>query len=523
MDNLIAHPSPEESGEDEVEVNLNVRSATAAKFESRFAYIASANKWIRDELVRQIPAAEGGESSGADIQEIHAGTEYPTLPTEVDAQQHFSTQYNQIASETARRRQEGRVEKETAAAFHCGLKELADMAPVRKNFKALPVGRIAFIVDVRDIPADVLKMTRLPAPGKYVRTSFDQNLAGLDQKPWSLPGAPTEDYFNYGLDEDCFLHYARRQRELRVALSKYALMPAEDGSNATLADGRLDLDAIERFDKNGFSVDRAAFDLVDITGHAGRGRGVLPLAVASNVGSGEKQNGDPLLSESPSSEPSSPYAPAKIRVGAMLAMTSYFCQGMNRARINGACRQCAFPSHGRVISARGDLAGPCRSEFQACNAYMGSEIGWFFGSGAFGLGYYRDYYPECLEALRVATTQTAESMLRQQGKPNINDGNGDEREGNERARENTEVKIKGSYASVARGASLAVQYEHAGCEARGALLFKTTSSWFSNEHTALQTRLSPLSRSCGEALGKFSRSSDRKRQRKLNGAALAVK
>ncbi len=86
------------------------------------------------------------------------------------------------------------------------------------------------MVDIRAVPGELLLDARLPAAGKFVRSAFDQNLDGLDHRPWRDLKAKAEAkpvktegeeegsaaaagdrpagmdaYFNYGLDENSWV------------------------------------------------------------------------------------------------------------------------------------------------------------------------------------------------------------------------------------------------------------------------------------------------------------------------------
>jgi hypothetical protein len=60
-------------------------------------------------------------------------------------------------------------------------------------------------------------IARLYPPGvPRKRTAFDVNLNALDDHPWRRPGARTDDFFNYGLDESSWKKYAFRQVAIRL-------------------------------------------------------------------------------------------------------------------------------------------------------------------------------------------------------------------------------------------------------------------------------------------------------------------
>jgi hypothetical protein len=97
-------------------------------------------------------------------------------------------------------------------------------APVMNGFKAVPLDG-GFVIDVREIPVELLMNVSLPPQNTYVRTAFDLNLDGLDKKPWrsasntttsnnGVRSALMDAHFNFGLDEKTWVMYARRQRYL---------------------------------------------------------------------------------------------------------------------------------------------------------------------------------------------------------------------------------------------------------------------------------------------------------------------
>ena len=250
--------------DEEIEVNLNVAEVSAIKFESRFAYTSSANKWVREELERLVDEEEEDELDEREEIDGAKSTSYPTVRRSFNGEAQLErASVTSLSSPVASSSMDFRRDGGSSAAPQSHMEVLSSEASDLGGFRALPLGDEAYIINVGEIPASALKLVRLPAPGRYVRTSFDQNLAGLDHKPWHNPGAVQSEYFNYGLDEATFSHYARRQRELRIALSRFTLMPAEDGSNSTVADGRLDLDAIDQYVQSASSTHGGAFGLVD--------------------------------------------------------------------------------------------------------------------------------------------------------------------------------------------------------------------------------------------------------------------
>ncbi|KAM0685813.1 cleavage polyadenylation factor subunit fip1, partial [Conglomerata obtusa] len=44
---------------------------------------------------------------------------------------------------------------------------------------------------------------------------FDVDLDGLEDKPWTKPGADITDFYNYGFDENMWKSYCAKQKEIR--------------------------------------------------------------------------------------------------------------------------------------------------------------------------------------------------------------------------------------------------------------------------------------------------------------------
>ena len=48
-----------------------------------------------------------------------------------------------------------------------------------------------------------------------LKTAFDIDLEGLEEKPWREEGVDVSDYFNYGHDEQAWIQYAKKQDRVR--------------------------------------------------------------------------------------------------------------------------------------------------------------------------------------------------------------------------------------------------------------------------------------------------------------------
>ena len=519
--------------DEEIEVNLNVAEVSAIKFESRFAYTSSANKWVREELERLVDEEEEDELDEREEIDGAKSTSYPTVRRSCTGEAQLErASVTSLSSPAASLSMGFRRDGGSSAAPQSHMEVLPGEAS-DLGLRALPLGDEAYIINVGEITASVLKLVRLPAPRRYVRTSFDQNLAGLDHKPWHNPGAVQSEYFNYGLDEATFSHYARRQRELRIALSRFTLMPAEDGSNSTVANGRLDLDAIDQYVQSASSTHGGAFGLVDdvlTEDQPGESGALRPLAKPLSLDTAGALSHTPIATGGAS----------KIRVGAMLAMAARFAADMNRANQGTTTAQSSALTTGRASAncrryrkegrRKGDDDGdqPRRgvsvaeltlsfsAAFHAADTYEGNHPGWFFGSGTFGLGYYRDYYPECLQSLVAIANASAKAIEAETGSnsssSSSNDGGGGG--GDVMANSNgAPRKRKHLVESVVRGASLAVQYDEAGNrQVDGSNTFHGTSS--KQEHggaTATQTRLSPLPVASAEVFDEYAQTSSKER------------
>ena len=189
----------DDSSDDDIEVNLTV--AAPEVYKSRHSYTTGNLKFVREELVAD------GEEENEEEDEPMEGGNYAEYTDGGTASSGGSSQ------RLPDKEQVQEAEQERPSVPLSRLEQLSAAAPcMADGFKALPPGEDAYVIDVRKIPMEVLRKVRMPQPGKHIRTGYDQNLDGMDLKGWRAPQAKKEEYFNYELDEESFVHYARRQK-----------------------------------------------------------------------------------------------------------------------------------------------------------------------------------------------------------------------------------------------------------------------------------------------------------------------
>ena len=152
-------------------------------------YRSSANKWVREKLERFVHKEEGDELDEREEIDGANSTSYPTVRRSCTGEAQLErASVTSLSSPAASLSMGFRRDGGSSAAPQSHMEVLPGEAS-DLGLRALPLGDEAYIINVGEITASVLKLVRLPAPRRYVRTSFDQNLAGLDHKPWHNPGA----------------------------------------------------------------------------------------------------------------------------------------------------------------------------------------------------------------------------------------------------------------------------------------------------------------------------------------------
>jgi len=275
--------SDEDSEEEDDDIEINLVAApggaeTTPQFKSWYGYTKSANKYVRPGLEKASPAVTGTDGAGGEDEDENFDEQgYATL-TDAGASEAWQSPAGQKAvsptpaaaaalaaafavpsgASSCAAGGGGGDDFDAAAKQASAIASVSAAAPSLKGFCAIPAdggAATGFALDVREVPDELLAAVALPGPGRFVRTAFDTNLAGLDHRPWRdlgppLPAAPlpgpdggapvpsglpprapgSEAFFNFGLDELVWTVYARRQREARLALSRCAACaPEEDG------------------------------------------------------------------------------------------------------------------------------------------------------------------------------------------------------------------------------------------------------------------------------------------------------